>query len=375
VNVSAPISVTASASAVSCTDLARVTANATGTGPFEYRLVDAALGQGGIAQPSGIFTQVSEGRYFVEVINLAGCVARTDEFEVRATAGPLGVTASSITQSTAIINWNAMNPSEIVGYEVRYRVAGSTGNFEQLINITGNITNTTLTGLQSGTNYEVQVRGICGTGRRTDWASATFSTTGNVGEGICATPTNIRVSAIDTRNALITWTPNTAGAVCYIVTYGPAGTSPSTWPQFLISHPGSSLTATNLEAGVQYEVRIRTNCTTCSFRGGVITQASAPVFFNTSGRRLEASEAASLDLKVYPNPTSGRFTVNFNAVEAGDVGIEVVDITGRVVFNNSFEATAGSNEIPVDLSGNTSGIYLVKFRQGSVTATAKITLN
>jgi len=374
VNVSAPISATASANSVSCTDLATVRATATGSGPFEYRLVDATLGTGGIAQPSGTFSQVSEGLYFVEVLNAAGCVARTSEFEVKASAGPSGVTTSSITQSTAIVNWSAMNPAEIVGYEVRYRVSGSTANFEQLINITGNITSTTLSGLQSGTNYEVQVRGICGTGRRTDWSSGSFTTTGNVGEGICVTPSNVRVSTLDARNARISWTPNIAGAVCYIVSYGPAGTSSNTWPQFLVAHPGSSLDATNLESGVQYEVRIRTNCTACGFRGGVITEASAPVFFNTSGSKV-GGEVSNLDLKVYPNPSSGRFMVNFNSLEAGNVGIEVVDITGRVVLNNTFEAIAGNNEIPVDLSGSSSGIYVVKFRQGSTTATTKVTVN
>jgi hypothetical protein len=355
--------------------LARVTATVTGAGPFEFRLVDAALGQGGIAQPSGAFTQVSEGRYFVEVVNLAGCVARTDEFDVRAVAGPTGVAANSITQSSAVITWNPMNPAEIVGYEVRYRVAGSNSNFEQTITITGNVNTTTLTGLQSGTNYEVQVRGICGSGRRTDWSSGSFTTTGNVGQGICAAPTNVRATTIDANTAAISWTPNISGAVCYIITYGPAGTPVTNWPQFLVPHPGSTLNATNLQPGVQYEVRIRTNCTNCTFRSGVITESSAPVLFTVGGRKLGASASAALDLKVYPNPTTGRFTVDFNAVEAGEVGIEVVDITGRVVFNNRFEATAGANEIPVDLSGNASGIYLIKFRQGSVTATAKVTLN
>lgn len=73
-------------------------------------------------------------------------------------------------------------------------------------------------------------------------------------------------------------------------------------------------------------------------------------------------EAANYNVLVYPNPTSGQFTVQFaNVNEAASV--RVTDIQGRIVAQRSI----APQEMPsasFDLRGKSAGIYLVEVQQG-----------
>lgn len=55
-----------------------------------------------------------------------------------------------------IATWEAVDTA--TAYEVRYRVSGSSGNYQEIT--TGVVTSTTITGLTNGVDYEVQVRAL-----------------------------------------------------------------------------------------------------------------------------------------------------------------------------------------------------------------------
>gem|GEM_PF-2022662 len=68
-------------------------------------------------------------------------------------------------------------------------------------------------------------------------------------------------------------------------------------------------------------------------------------------------ELDSVNLKVYPNPTDGRVTVNFsNERKQGSV-IQVYDIFGRLVQEIN---QTGNNEVNIDLSNHSNVIYFLK---------------
>ncbi|MCS6906160.1 MAG: fibronectin type III domain-containing protein, partial [Bacteroidia bacterium] len=372
VNRGSAISVTANATPTTCRSLASVNAFATGAGPFQFRLYNVATGSLVMMNTTGVFSAVEPGRYYVEANNTAGCRGRTVDFEIQGPEAPRNITVSNITQSTAVVSWASDN-TDIIDFEIRYRLEGN-NNYERILRVSASTTSLTLTNLQPGTNYEVEVRGICNTGRQTEWGSTTFSTTRSGGEGICVTPTNIRVIATSPNTATVSWTPNLAGAFCYIVSYGPAGTRPDNWAQFLVTHPMSTLNITNLVAGVNYAVQIRTNCSDCSLRSGFITEPSAPVTFSTTAKVAE-DLASSQYLQVYPNPNKGHFAIVFNVQESANVQISIMDLTGRKIYERYFDAVMGENEIPLSLEDAPKGIYLVQFRQGASTAFTKVTIN
>ncbi|MBA3662702.1 MAG: N-acetylmuramoyl-L-alanine amidase [Bacteroidetes bacterium] len=74
----------------------------------------------------------------------------------------------------------------------------------------------------------------------------------------------------------------------------------------------------------------------------------------------EATEATSVE--VYPNPTSGKFTVKnskFNALSLMAIGIEVTDILGQKIIPQTFIHESGTWSI--DISNQPDGIYFLRF--------------
>ncbi len=64
-----------------------------------------------------------------------------------------------------------------------------------------------------------------------------------------------------------------------------------------------------------------------------------------------------LGLELFPNPTSGKFTVSLRRATYGEVMLEVMSIDGRSVLQQPFDAS--QNQV-VDLSGYAAGIYIVQ---------------
>jgi hypothetical protein len=69
-------------------------------------------------------------------------------------------------------------------------------------------------------------------------------------------------------------------------------------------------------------------------------------------------------LQVFPNPTAGDVTVAFTG---GEASINVVDVTGRLVY-----AATASEPVNINLSGYSAGVYYAKISINGVTAAVKI---
>ncbi len=75
---------------------------------------------------------------------------------------------------------------------------------------------------------------------------------------------------------------------------------------------------------------------------------------------------------VYPNPNNGTFTVAFTALTEGSVQLRVVEMTGRMILEASYNALAGDNEVPVQLDEMAKGVYMLQLQQGTEVRTAKL---
>jgi len=74
-------------------------------------------------------------------------------------------------------------------------------------------------------------------------------------------------------------------------------------------------------------------------------------------------------LQVYPNPTTDAVTIK---VKAGTIaGIEILDVTGRVVLNSQ----GGDSSATIDLSAMGNGIYFVKIKTQDSSAVIRIVKN
>lgn len=81
---------------------------------------------------------------------------------------------------------------------------------------------------------------------------------------------------------------------------------------------------------------------------------------------LQQLVSQNVSFGVYPNPTSGDFTIELNNGSAKT--IEVIDFTGRIVVTN----TTSNDKINVNISALAKGIYYVRVQSNNTFETAKI---
>ncbi len=78
-------------------------------------------------------------------------------------------------------------------------------------------------------------------------------------------------------------------------------------------------------------------------------------------------------MAVSPNPSSGLFTLEMEAVESGELRLTVTDLAGRVVHMQSFEAMAHvAQRRNIDLTAMPAGVYILKLTSGERSGYAKL---
>jgi hypothetical protein len=82
-------------------------------------------------------------------------------------------------------------------------------------------------------------------------------------------------------------------------------------------------------------------------------------------------DALMNSLKVYPNPTTGMFTVSISSAEASDLTLELVNISGQTVYRNEVKSVYSYNE-EIDASAFAKGVYYLKVNNGDDVKVEKI---
>jgi len=86
----------------------------------------------------------------------------------------------------------------------------------------------------------------------------------------------------------------------------------------------------------------------------------------------EASYDLNNSLKIYPNPTSGKLFIEFDAL-GKNVSYEILDVTGKTLYHNLTSLEARMLEINVSSLG--SGIYFLKLKFDNTVSTKKFIKN
>jgi len=111
------------------------------------------------------------------------------------------------------------------------------------------------------------------------------------------------------------------------------------------------------------------------------TIAQGTSFGSMEATEFTADDGVGIDesglpgsLKVFPNPTTGKATLEFFTEEQGKVTIEVYSASGERAISLTDERDPGTHRVSIDLGGNTSGIYFVKVISGNKIVTKRISL-
>lgn len=78
------------------------------------------------------------------------------------------------------------------------------------------------------------------------------------------------------------------------------------------------------------------------------------------------------ELKIYPNPTPGMFTIEMNNNVFGELAIDIITQNGSKILNIKFEKTTEHFSSQIDLSGQSKGMYLINLSIDKFKTTRKI---
>ena len=79
----------------------------------------------------------------------------------------------------------------------------------------------------------------------------------------------------------------------------------------------------------------------------------------------------SWNIRLYPNPAPGILTLELSRAETGDMVVEMISLTGKVVFHEILHGSA-SYVLPIDVSGEARGTYLLRIIHSQGVATRKV---
>jgi subtilisin-like proprotein convertase family protein len=82
------------------------------------------------------------------------------------------------------------------------------------------------------------------------------------------------------------------------------------------------------------------------------------------GCTLDNESFEMSDVTVYPNPNNGNFTINYDNPISDEIKVDVFDIRGRKIFENTYTNQATFNE-SIQLNNAESGIYLLRVTDGN----------
>ena len=299
--VTQPTALTAStsgATTVACggTNGQATVTGAGGTTPYTYSWNSSPV------QTTATATSLAYGSYTATVTDAHSCTAKATASIGVATIG--GLSATSITASSATLNWTDAGAS--ASYNIQYRQTG-TGTWTSTTSTT---TSKAITGLTSSTTYEYQVQAVCTGGATSSFsASANFTTSASA----CAIPGTLSATGITTSAATLNWGVVT-GATSYNVQYRQTGTTP--WTS--TSSTTTSVAISGLTAATTYEFQVQTVCS------GGSSAFSASTNFTTSG-------GGTGTLLTYTTPTDG----SLSTVATGATGTALTRQNGATAPGSS----------------------------------------
>lgn len=162
---------------------------------------------------------------------------------------PSGLSTSSITSSSAFLNWLSTGATS---YNVRYKATTSS----TWINITSTTPGLSVSGLNASTVYEFQVASVCSGTSSAFSGSSNFTTAAPA--VVCSVPSGLNATSITSVSAVLNWSGT--GATSYNVRY--KATASSTWNN--ANTAMTSISISGLNAATPYEFQVASVCSTTS---------------------------------------------------------------------------------------------------------------
>ena len=281
---------------------------------------------------------------------------------------PLNFNPTSVNAYNSSFGWTKANPAQDSAFIVR---VVPTGKLNFRYRVTHNVT-AYMGQLTQSTQYTAQVRTRCTSHpdnklhKSAYTAPVYFTTTADP----CPLATNLNTINITQTSALLSWTGG-ANANRFTVRY--KGNHSGMIYRFRQTN-SASVSLTTLRPGTTYTWDVKVFCDNISSHRYYLTQKTftTPGTY-TGGTKLTDtnSDINSMDLFVYPNPSTGIFTVAVTGLNE-KARVAIMNIAGQLVYSREYEKSFTED---IDLTGMAKGLYLLKVESGSSSSYKKLVIN
>jgi trimeric autotransporter adhesin len=343
----------------------------------------------------------ASGTYWVQVTNAAGCVA-SDTIIVAINAVPSVNLGADITQCGGTVTLNAGNAGSSYSWShgptTQTTVISSSGNYSVVVTTAQNCTNSdtvmitinplpvpfagndtticmgasvTLDGGPGYASYSwAENSVIIGTTQTvvvTPAATTTYDLSVTDANG-CSSATAAMVTIIVEQAPVAGFTSSITGGfnASFTNTTGSSTTLPftSSWDF------GDSQGATTTNASHTYTANGTYTVTLIVTTACGSDTATQTVIITGVG--IEEADMLK-EVKVYPNPSDGIFSIELVNPPAGQISVTVTDMTGRTAYNSVLDAN-GELKRTLDLSSMAKGVYYLRMDSENMTEIRKIVI-
>lgn len=138
------------------------------------------------------------------------------------------------------------------------------------------------------------------------------------------------------------------------------------------SPAGGSYTGTNVSAGNFSPIVIGTSNVTYTYADANACVDSAVVAITVDPCVGIAENNFINEVRYFPNPNNGQFTLTFNQIENSDLFVSIKDIQGKEVASDKRLSFTGNYSNKFDLSSLAKGVYTLEIKSGNRSAYYKI---
>jgi hypothetical protein len=245
------------------------------------------------------------------------------------------------------VSWTGQSLPEAGGFVIRYKEYQVPDSYGWKVVPNENATSAYVNGLDPGTRYVFRVGSKCNMNQ-----NAAYSDTSSVWtRNSCSQPTFYFGSAFSPTDALVGW--GNPDGDNYKMRFRSDTAAAWMYRNGSSSFGTDSVFLSDLMSSTTYQWQARSLCDA----GG--NRPYGPMqYFITPSPRLAGSMATQVG--VYPNPTNGNLTIDFNMDESANLSLQLMEMSGRVVSTSTVNAQEGSNRERLDLSDLAPGFYLIR---------------
>ena len=282
---------------------------------------------------------------------------------------PTGLNAYDIIDTRAKISWDNMNDSSclVLKYFVRYREVGtnswttkSAGVGNGLCVFGLNTVEKQLLNLSANTIYEFKMKAFYCGGTSSNYSSPVqFLTLDD-----CPEMTNLSAQTFNNNlnKARFSW--DTTGSYVFariILRVDTVGSQWQTAGGFGVYFPTFNVNKFGLSSGESYRAQGRTFCNSniTAYRSPTWT---TPIFWTQPGSIKLIGGDIINNLNVYPNPSSGKFSVSFISEKLQSLEVSISDVMGKIIYNEVRESFVGEYIKTIEINDHSKGLYFLEIK-------------